>query len=267
MSIRRDHLDTSHSAQNTSRVRQLQKQARLWGSDAMGLLFPSRCAGCGRVDALLCRTCRASFLPVEAPVCQRCGRQDPTHDGFCQRCDAQEPLFASAQAIFQYEGHLREAIRVLKFEGRTELASLLAEEMLATLNDEFPNLAHNMGLDAVLAVPLHPDRMLERGFNQVEVLFEPLAVAWQVDWLPEAAALWRTRHTGTQVGLNLAERRQNVSAAFEADPARVAGLTLLLVDDIRTTGATTDACVEALLDAGAGAVHILTLAQTPLETT
>jgi ComF family protein len=109
-------------------------------------------------------------------------------------------------------------------------------------------------------VPLYPARELARGYNQALLLAEPLAEAWGLPVLSNDS-LWRVRDTRSQVGLNAQERQANVHDAFQASEKQVAGLNVLLLDDVRTTGATLEACSAALMDADARAVYVLTLAQ------
>jgi ComF family protein len=110
------------------------------------------------------------------------------------------------------------------------------------------------------AVPLYADREKMRGYNQSDLLAEHLSKSWQIDLLPRGT-LTRSRDTAAQVGKKYAERQLNVCGAFSALPEAVAGRAILLVDDVCTTGATLNACAEALLHAGAITVKAVTLAR------
>ncbi len=110
-----------------------------------------------------------------------------------------------------------------------------------------------------MPVPLSADHAWERGYNQSTLLARPFALHLRIPLRP--CALRRTRITQAQVGLNAQERRENVSRAFMADPRDVAGKSILIVDDVTTTGATMQACAQALRDAGARYVYGLTLAR------
>jgi ComF family protein len=117
----------------------------------------------------------------------------------------------------------------------------------------------NFPVDVIVPVPLGRERMRERGYNQVAMVAYPLAMLGGWDYQP--ACLYRSRETASQVGLTIAQRRQNVQDAFEADPGLIDGRDVLLIDDVATTGATISSCSRALLQAGARAVHALTIAR------
>jgi ComF family protein len=170
----------------------------------------------------------------------------------CVRCRRVPPAFDCARAAGDYEGPLREIIHAFKYDGRRSLATPLAAMMrthgAALLGDA----------DFVVPVPLHPWRRLRRGFNQADALARRLG-------MPVVHALWRTQATVPQAGLRPAQRRRNVRAAFRVSPlvrrARLQDACIVLVDDVRTTGATLDACARALKEAGARHVRALTVAR------
>ena len=159
-----------------------------------------------------------------------------------------------------YRGPLRDIIHAFKYERRRSLAIPLARLMA--------DAAHQLLHDAacVVPVPLHPWKRLTRGFNQAADLAAVLGP-------PVVKALWRPRWAQPQVGLPAAERRRNVRGVFGPSPwlrqrhrvAFITGRTVVLVDDVRTTGATLEACARVLTSMGAREVRCLTLAQAPLE--
>jgi ComF family protein len=114
-------------------------------------------------------------------------------------------------------------------------------------------------LDGIVPVPLGRQRLKERGYNQVALVARPLAYELGLAYLPNV--LLKTRETRSQVGLNLQERRENASKAYQAHPSAVKQRSLLLMDDVSTTGSTIAACTEALLSAGAQEVYVLTIAR------
>jgi len=223
---------------------------------ALDLLFPPRCAGCDAPGQPFCDRCAQLVAPVPAEICAVCGRPQTSAIALCSRCRRHRSplLLARAAALHAYP--LREAIPALKYENRPELAEPLARYLVAVFQAP-PWDALPAPIDAVAPVPLHVQRREERGYNQSELLAAGLCRATGLAMEP--AWLERIQATRQQVGLSAAERRQNVAGAFAAHSA-VAGRSLLLVDDVYTTGATLEACAEAASAAGARAVYALTLA-------
>lgn len=206
-------------------------------SDALlALLFPDRCAGCERIGALLCQNCRTALIPYPEGL-----RRLPAG-------------LTDVRVAFVFEGPLREVVHQFKYRRVCRLAQPLGALLAAHLA-AWPLLA-----DAVLPVPLHTQRLAERGFNQAEALAREVARVARLPLVGEG--LDRVRATGQQARLDARERQENMRGAFRwqgraAPPGRV-----LLVDDILTTGATMGACAEALLAAGTGAVYGLALARS-----
>lgn len=192
------------------------------------LLAPSRCAACDAPAREL-----AVFCPTCAALVERGGERG---------------------APFVYGGPMARAITRFKYGPVPELARPLGELLAGAAR-----AAGFADLNAVVPVPLHPTRLFERGFNQAALLARPVARALGVPL--RARALERTRPTGNQAELDRAARSQNVAGAFRAR-ARV-GARVLLVDDVRTTGATQNACAGALRDAGCRSVEWLVLAIAP----
>jgi ComF family protein len=114
-------------------------------------------------------------------------------------------------------------------------------------------------VDIMIPVPLGKKRLKERGYNQVGLVARPLA--YQIGLRYEPEALWKTRETRSQVGLNVSQRRDNVNNAYQANPDIVKRKSVLIMDDVATTGSTISACTEALLSAGAQEVYVLTIAR------
>lgn len=225
--------------------------------DWKGLLFP-RAAGClccgdprrAEDKYCLCPDCREGLLSLRLRenVCPRCmGPLDGK--GRCRFCLAERlrPLRAGYGA-FCYAAEAKTLVEHLKYGFEDEAADALAAAMAQC----FPAAEY----DALTPVPLYRTRRRGRGANQASLLCDRVGPR---AGLPVLEALRRVRNTRTQIRLNPAERQENVQGAF-AVTMDVRGLRLLLVDDVRTTGATTRACAEALLAAGAQYVGVLSAA-------
>jgi ComF family protein len=239
-----------------------------WLASILDLVFPAVCPVCerrsdDRAHRPFCAACWTGLplrVDVGCPGCARLFVGLPA--GFrCEACRRAPPPFEWVRAVGAYRDGLRAAIHALKFRGRVAvaapLAALLAERGAAlvgmTAGDTVP-------VDAVVPVPLHPARLAERGFNQAELLAAPCARAWARPLVTDA--LVRTRPTRPQTDLDAAERSANVAGAFAVRrPAALAGLRVLLVDDVLTTGATARAAARVLREAGAASVGVLVLAR------
>ncbi len=141
----------------------------------------------------------------------------------------------------------------MKYRGNLALGEALASQMV-----DFLRSLH-WDADTMIPVPLGKNRLKERGYNQVALVAEPLAYLTGLVYSPKA--LWKSRETRSQVGLNVSQRRDNVHGAYQADPKTVKGKTIVLMDDVATTGSTIFSCTEALLVAGARDVYAITIAR------
>ena len=209
------------------------------GASVAELLLPQRCPGCGEpADArrLLCEACRAAIPRVSFSICARCLALE------------REPVGCARHAGFQvwpawlHDERAAAAVHAFKFDGRTALANPLALEMARAIPPG--------ALDLVVAVPLHHVRRRERGYDQAALLAEALGATLGVPRL--AGALRRERPTRPQTTLDAAGRRRNLRGAFRvASAVELRGRSVLLVDDVITTGATFEAALAALESAGA----------------
>ncbi|MCL2723202.1 MAG: ComF family protein [Polyangiaceae bacterium] len=196
------------------------------------LVAPTRCAACDvrvKPRTLFCTSCMDSVLPHTSRSCRE-------------------------HAIFAYGGAIAKAITRCKYDRRADLAPRLGEVMAASA-ESFAGR-----VDVVVSVPIHPKRLVERGFDQAALIARPVAKRLAIAWRPRTLA--RTRDTPRQASLDRDARATNVSAAFIVRaPEVVVGRRVLLVDDVRTTGATLSACAEVLRAAGAQAIVTMVLAE------
>jgi ComF family protein len=221
------------------------------------------CAACDRtldrpLHCPVCADCWRAVPALSAPWCVRCGDSLPSWRAvgpLCARCRRSPPRLALARSAGVYDGSLRAIVHAFKYEHCRALARPLAALMTSAGADVLD------GADAVVPVPLHPLRAWQRGFNQADDLARALD-------LPVWRVLRRVHHGPPQATLPAARRHGNVRAAFApirwgARPldARLHNRTIVLVDDVMTTGATLDACARVLLEAGVRSVRALTAAR------
>jgi ComF family protein len=152
-----------------------------------------------------------------------------------------------------FDSPIQNALHTLKYRRNIGLGDALALNML-----EF---VRSLGwlLDVVIPAPLGNKRLKERGYNQVDLVARPLAHELGLEYAPNA--LRKTRETRSQVGLSISQRRENVHNVYQADPAKVKRKSVLLMDDVSTTGSTISSGTDALLSAGAQGVYVLTIAR------
>ncbi|MCB9139118.1 MAG: ComF family protein [Caldilineaceae bacterium] len=231
---------------------------RTLANRALDLLFPPACVACGHSGAPLCSACAQRAEPVTAPICARCGRRTTHPRTSCPLCaEEHSTALTMVRSAALHTSPLREAIHAFKYEARPDAARPLARYLVAAfMTAEWRGL--DPAVEVVVPVPLHAERRAERGYNQAELLAEAFCRRVGLPCRPD----WLERHqfTRPQVGLNAEERQENVSAAFAA-ASEVSGRTLLLIDDVYTTGSTLRACADAARQAGARGIYGLTLAQ------
>jgi ComF family protein len=200
------------------------------GAGILDLLYPPKCLTCGAMAEPFCESCAATISPTEDLIPPGAIRQ--------------------IRSVGFHEGKLRQAVLRLKFGRKLALVTPLGE-LLADSVDR------GWRPDALVPVPDHWTRRLERGYNQAELLARQLGRLLEV---PIEIGLRRVRHTGQQIGHGAVERSQRLRGAFDLHPrASVDGRRILLVDDVWTTGATLGECSMVLQQAGASVVYAVTV--------
>ncbi len=218
------------------------------------LVFPKKCAGCQAEGPWLCPECFEKIIIVKAAFCPFCQRITPQGQ-YCSRC---RPRFNLTGVIIaaNYENPLKDAIHKYKYDRIRELAEPLSELLVMRLEAGFPT-----GNLVLIPVPLTKERERERGFNQAEVLAKKLSQAFDLSLVTNV--LRRTKNRPAQITLTGRERRENIKGVFEVkgDLVKIKGKTILLLDDVMTTGATLNEAAGVLKKAGARNIWGLVLAK------
>lgn len=227
-------------------------------------LFPPRCFSCNGLTGNahgLCVECWEKIDFISAPYCARCGVPFPHEMGGkgveCMPCMTTPPPYTAARSVFRYDDGSRRLVTGYKYYDRTQATPMFGQWLQRAGQELLGEV------DGIVPVPLHRWRLLQRRYNQSSLLARELGKLAGKPVLDEA--LRRSRHTRQQAGLTREQRLINVEGAFTVpakQQAQVSGKRLLLIDDVLTTGATLHACAEALTEAGAEQVYILTLART-----
>src|SRR5436853_1527035 len=248
----------SHSPSHLARLTQGLRATLRLGLDTA---LPRLCPACRDLvtDRGVCPACWSKLAFISAPYCPRLGipfAYDPGPGILSMQALADPPAYHRARAAVRYDDVARKLVHAFKYGDRLDLGPLLGRWMTRAGRDLFE------GAGALVPVPLHWRRLWARRFNQSAAVAE--AISRESGIAVTHAALRRVKPTAQQVGLSRTERASNVQGAFRVSPsdkAHVAGRRLIVVDDVLTSGATSDACARALLRAGAAQVDVLVFAR------
>lgn len=228
---------------------------------ALDVALPTLCPACREQvrGGGLCALCWSKLTMIAPPYCERLGipfAYDPGPGVLSMQAIADPPAYHRARAAVRYDDIARALVHALKYGDRIDLAPAMGRWMARAGRELLKDA------DAIIPVPLHWRRLWARRFNQSVLLSQAIS---RESGVPVAdAALKRIKATAQQVGLTQSERAENVQGAFRVPPdrkAEVAGRRMVLVDDVLTSGATSDACALALLRAGARNVDLLVFAR------
>ena len=232
---------------------------------ALDFVYPRDCVFCERPvgeGGYICADCLGRLSLARNPACLVCGAESAMPGGpdfICSDCLRRRPAFTRAFVVARYDGAFRHLIHTFKYHGGVWLQEDLVRFLSATYIARIAPLG--LRFDAIVPVPMQPAKLRARGYNQAALLAQALARDLRI---PCRQRLLRRVGTGvvSQTRLRREERLRNAAAAYRAaHPRHLRGKTLLLVDDVMTTGATCDACARLLRRAGAKRVYVLALAR------
>lgn len=252
-------------------------------SDFINIIFPHRCFGCGIKGEVFCKACQQKIIPIKKPYCKIC--KLPFNDNsYCHECANHYRIFKKLTTVGIYDGILKKLIHLFKYHGKKNLAEPFGKLMAKQWERE------KKTIDYIISVPIHNNRFKERGYNPAQLLLNEIVkyFPYEINMLynntknnennpsftkgglggfsrESLNILTRTRPTLPQYELNRKERELNIKGAFEINQGSIESVknkTILLVDDIFTSGITANEIAGILLSAGVKEVYVLTLART-----
>ena len=230
----------------------------------MDILFPRRCPICDGVlsfgGALICPECSKKVLFVREPRCRKCGKMLSDEQGeYCGDCKTVPHTFDRGISLFLYNDAMRNSISRYKYGNRREYAKYYGETMAKYLGEEILSFRP----EALLPVPLHKERLRKRGYNQAALIAGELGAMLRLPVLEDLVI--RKRATRPQKMLDREERRKNLKRAFTLGRNDVKLNRVVLIDDIYTTGSTSDEIASVLKNSGVREVYVVALCSgTPM---
>ncbi|MBQ9991280.1 MAG: ComF family protein [Lachnospiraceae bacterium] len=222
------------------------------------LLFPKRCSICDTVLPFLqgeegiCGKCKKGIRYLTGSLCLKCGKAVKEEEEYCYDCSHKSHLFVQGAALFPYE-YIRASLYRFKYSGRQEYAGFYAKQMAERLTP----LVRRWRPQALVPVPMYRRKKRLRGYNQAEVLAAELSKIWNIP--VEKGLVVRVKNTRPMKEIDGAERQNNLKKAFKLAENDVKLNTILVIDDIYTTGSTVDAVTKVCHEAGIRKVYVLSV--------
>ena len=220
--------------------------------DLLDLFFPPLCYVCRRrllvEEEILCGDCYSRIRVIAPPYCERCGKpvKDPSIK-VCNNCIKEGHPCSYIRGVSPYDGIAEELIKILKYNKKEAISGVMGQLIVERIKEE----ENYKGVQVVVPVPLHPTRKRERGFNQAELLAKEIGKRLNIPLISDV--LIRIRATPSQTKLSSKKRLENVKDAFSVNEKKLFDIkdkTVLLIDDVFTTGATLNECARTLIKKG-----------------
>ena len=238
------------------------EKCKLLSKKVLNVLYPTdiKCIFCGdelseTTEACTCEKCLTNLPFIDNEICKFCGVHVKNLVSICDVCYEQMPTFKLARAPFEYTGNIKFIINRFKYNNEKYLAKPLSYFMAETY------LQNDFACDFIISVPLTKEKFKKRGYNQAELLANELSKRINLDVKKDI--ILKVKNTLTQTKLTRFERKINMENAFKiSNKHALKKKSILIVDDVFTTGTTTEHISELLMKAGAKSVKVLTLAHT-----
>ncbi len=224
----------------------------------LDMIFPRRCPVCHEIIAPagrpVCAECEQRLVPVTEPYCMKCGKPvKKDEEEYCRECRGKKQSFTKGRAVFVYDEVMKKSIYRFKYGGRQEYAGFYAREIEKCLGEKIGA----WGAQALIPVPLHKSRLNARGYNQAELIAKELGKRTGIPVYSKY--MKRIKRTAVQKNLNAAERENNLKKAFKIERNDVKLKSVILIDDIYTTGSTINAAAQCLQGAGITDIYFIVL--------
>ena len=222
----------------------------------LDFIFPKRCVVCDAVLPLgkedLCQSCQKNIQYISGAVCYKCGKPVKETEEYCYDCKRKKHLFRQGVALFSYE-YIRSSLYRYKYGERREYAAVYGKYMAARFYKE----KIRWKPDALIPVPLHKKRRKQRGYNQAELIAKELGKWWEVPVITELVI--RVKNTRPMKEIDGTERQNNLKKAFKLGKNDVKLNTIIIIDDIYTTGSTMDAVASVCKESGIANIYFMTV--------
>ena len=222
----------------------------------LDLIFPRRCAVCDTVlswgQKEICEDCKKKIEYLDGPTCFKCGKPVRAEEEYCYDCRTKAHYFTAGAAVFSYE-YIRLSLYRFKYSGRQEYGAFYGHQMTYWLEEK----RRLWNPDALVPVPLHKRKLKKRGYNQAELIARELSRYWGIPVVTNLVV--RCKNTKPMKGIVGTDRQNNLKKAFKLGANDVKLSTIIIIDDIYTTGSTIDAVSKVCLEAGIGKVYFLTV--------
>lgn len=230
-----------------------------FGKILLDMIYPKRCPVCGGIaaekSAGICPECANKLTFVKEPYCLKCGKPiEDESEEYCSDCKKKKHFYKEGRAVLVYDEYSSKSIYGFKYNGRREYARYYGKIIVSALSDKIKS----WNPDVIIPVPVHSSKMKERGYNQAALIAKEVSKALSIPY--NDSLIMRKTATRVQKNLGGNEREINLKKAFIVRENSVKLKSVLVVDDIYTTGSTIDAIAQCLMGAGIGEVYFVTLA-------
>lgn len=225
------------------------------------IFYPEKCMLCGKLlgegHKGVCPVCRKVMPYITGDRCIKCSKKTYGSDDLCMDCKKHAHLYRQGYALFAYDANMERIIAGIKYSGRWNNIGWLAKELAYHASIYI----RKWEIQLVVPVPIHKSKLRKRGFNQAALVACAVAAEYGIPY--DDRLILRSRNTRPQKNLDVNERKNNLKNSFIIDKRRYSSYkelkSIMLVDDIYTSGSTVDECAGQLMEAGAGGVYFLAL--------